>query len=288
MTFSYNDFKAKIKSEGLAKQNRYYIELGKIGVVTGSSDTWRAVALLCNSVSLPGVSLSSQPVRTTGEVHEAPYDRNFSPCTMTFYVDKDMKVRKFFDAWIDGIQNPQTRTVAYRDSFEIDAKITVLRMDEQPAYSVVLSNLYPKSIGAMNLSSENNNMMTLDVTFDYYNYTTFLNETIELGAAKSTLLGGKADLISDAIKKYGDVTGVDIDPINQTYAGFKNTLDGYYNDINGFQEKLLDSTGVLNQFGVRIDSNVATKVSQTISQASRSTVYGAVQKAFGGNLGLFL
>lgn len=284
MPFSYNEFKSKIKTDGLAKQNRFYINIAAPNVPGDLRD----VHLLCNSVNVPGVAFSTQPTRTTGEVHEAPYDRNFSGCTMTFYVDKQMKVRKFFDRWMDIIQDPETRSIGYREFFESPTvKIMVLKLDEQTSYTMDLHEVFPKSIGALNLSNENNNMMTLDVTFDYKYYTTTLNESIELGNTASTLLNGKGDLISEAIKKYGDITGVDIDPINQTYAGFKQTLDGYYNDISGFQDKLVDSTGILNKYGIKVDSNIASKVSQTISKTTRGSMYGAVQKAFGGNLGVF-
>lgn len=131
------------------------------------------VLLLCQSVSVPGVSISTQPVRTTGETVEAAYDRTFAAANATFYVDVDMRVRYFFDAWINSIQDPTTRIFSYpKDYKSPEIEIGVLRLDDNPSYAITLFEAFPKSIGNLTLSGENNNLMTVDVTFDYKYYTT--------------------------------------------------------------------------------------------------------------------
>lgn len=169
--FSYEEFKGRVRGKGLSKQNRFYMMVSPPPSI-GTTDL-STVLLLCQSVSVPGVNISTQPVRTTGETIEAAYDRTFSAANATFYVDADMKVRYFFDTWINSIQDPTTRIFSYPKEYKSpEIEIGVLRMDSNPSYAITLFDAFPKSIGGLSLSAENNNIMTLDVTFDYKYYTT--------------------------------------------------------------------------------------------------------------------
>lgn len=177
--FSYEEFKGRVRGKGLSKQNRFYMIISPPPSI-GTTDL-STVLLLCQSVSVPGVSIASAPVRTTGETIEAAYDRTFGAASATFYVDADMKVRFFFDEWVNSIQNPTTRVFAYPKEYKSpEIEIGVLRLDNNPSYIITLYDAFPKSIGNLSLSGENNNIMTLDVSFDYRYYTTKIMTQTEI------------------------------------------------------------------------------------------------------------
>jgi len=187
--FSYEQFKSQIKSSGLSKQNRFYVMISPPTSI-GTTDL-QTILLLCQSVSVSGVSVTTAPVRTTGEQFEAPYDRAFTGANMTFYVDKDMKVRYFFDLWVNSIQDPTNRTFAYAKEFKSpEIEIGVLKLDNTPSYKIKLYDAFPKSVGQLSLASENNNIMTLDMQFDYRYYTTEVMTSAEINTPLNQQLVG--------------------------------------------------------------------------------------------------
>lgn len=185
--FSYEEFKGRVRGKGLSKQNRFYMMISPPPSI-GTTDL-STVLLLCQSVSVPGLNISTTPVRTTGETIEAAYDRTFSPASATFYVDADMKVRYFFDEWMNSIQDPTTRIFAYpKDYKSPEIEIGVLRLNDNPSYTITLFDAFPKTIGGLSLSGENNNLMTLDVTFDFKYYTTRIMTQTEVNESNNQQL----------------------------------------------------------------------------------------------------
>lgn len=169
--FSYQEFIGNIKKSGVARQNRFEVMISPPAILDATDI--QTVLLMCKSVSVPGVTISSTPVRTTGETIEAAYDRTFGAASLTFYVDTDMKIRYFFDEWINSIQSPTTRIFSYPKEYKSpQIEINVLRLDDSPSYTITLFDAFPKSIGDLSLSGDDNNIMTLNVTFDYRYYTT--------------------------------------------------------------------------------------------------------------------
>lgn len=168
--FSYDQFKSQIAKEGLARQNRFEVLISPPNFYPAENEK---ISLYCQSVSIPGVNVASDAVRLMGEVVEIPYDRTFSGANMSFYVDSRMDVRKYFDDWINEIQNTVRRTFSYPDDFKSrEIKVTVLKLDDTPVYSITMYDAFPKSLGQLSLSNDSTGVMTFDVSFDYRYYTT--------------------------------------------------------------------------------------------------------------------
>lgn len=171
--FSYEEFKSNIKRTGVARQNRFAVLISPPPILDATNI--QNVLLMCKGVSVPGVNVAGTPIRTTGETIEAAYDRTFGPASLDFYVDSEMKVRYFFDQWINNIQSPTTRIFSYPKEYKSpQVEISVLRLDDNASYTLTLFDAYPKSIDALTLSSDNNGAMTFNVSLDYRYYTTEL------------------------------------------------------------------------------------------------------------------
>lgn len=221
--FSYDEFKTKIKQDGLARQNRFYISIAPPSLDDPDSalfnDT-RDIHLLCKGVTIPGVNIASTPTRLTGEMFEAPNDRTFGSATLTFYVDRKMYVRKFFDVWVNSIQNSGTRTFAwYSDFVSREIAVTVVDKQSEDTYTITLYDAFPKTIGALQLDQQQNDVMTLDVTFDYQYYITKFTDSTSNGDPVS-LDNPMSSWIDELIYGSGDDTVYE-----SNYGSFSNLED---------------------------------------------------------------
>ena len=250
--FNYQEFVQNVKSDGLSKSNRFYIEIaspsltGESGIIFGSAgQNLRNLHMFCSSVSIPGVNIASTSIRTTGEMLEAPYDRNFGDSTLTFYVDRQMYVRKFFDDWVNTIQNQSTKIFNYYDDFIADTiKVFVLDKKDHENYAITMHECYPKTVGSLSLAHNSNDVMTLDVTFTYKYYTT-------------------------SIIVHQETEGV---PTTSTIDSLKDSnslISSYTNDFIGFQQSIIPGgQGVFND----VYQNVASQTNNYVADVTTNEV----------------
>ena len=166
---TYKNFISEIKSQGLARTNRFAVLFTPPTSVNPAN--LRKTLLFCDQASLPGVNFSTVQNRSYGEVREVPYEKLFDTCQLTFHVDKDMMVKSLFDQWIQSIQNPVTRTYSYYNDYITNMQIEVQDLADNTRYEMTLYEAYPKTIGAISLSNESKDTMKLTVTFQYKYWT---------------------------------------------------------------------------------------------------------------------
>lgn len=192
--FTFDDFRAKVRSDGLARQNRFYISISPPNLngetarlFSGGSQELRDLHLLCKSVTIPGVTVTTAPVRYTGEQFEAPYDRAFGAATFTFYVDRKMIVRKFFEDWVYTIQDHQTRTLGwYKDFTAPSIVVYVCDRQSRAVYAHVLYDAHIKTVGNLQLDQSTNDVMTFDATIDYHYSASILIDQPDVPAEQSS------------------------------------------------------------------------------------------------------
>jgi hypothetical protein len=159
------EFTAAVKANGLARSNRYAVVM-TVPMVFNSDVTKKAL-MFCDQVQLPGVNFSTAQNRSFGEFRETPYEKLYEHINLSFYVDKDMKVKELFDAWHNHIYDPKTRSFNYYDNYVTDIKIEVQDGAGKPTYWVDLHECYPKSVGAVQLDYASRDVMKLSVTMAY-------------------------------------------------------------------------------------------------------------------------
>lgn len=176
MTKSLKDFIGNVK-DGLARNSHYSVFFNKPGVVASNlyeNSTMERMLMFCEQTQLPGLNIATTQIRTYGEVRETPYERMFDPVNFNFYVDKEMKVKMFFDEWINGIQNSYTRTMNYYDDYTTNIEIIVYDVANYSRYKVTLYEAYPKAVNAIQLDYNNKDVMRLGVTMQYKYWRTNL------------------------------------------------------------------------------------------------------------------
>lgn len=154
------DFIAKVKTTGYMIPSRY-------SVIFPNAAHGELLAMYCDQFQLPGLNINTSPSLTYGETREMPYTRLYDNINMSFYVDHDMKVKKYFDEWMASIQNPMDRTFSYYNSYIHDVQIDVEDLENNVKYSMILHECYPKTIGAIQLDYAAKDLMKISVTFAY-------------------------------------------------------------------------------------------------------------------------
>lgn len=168
---SLNEFIATIKTQGLARSNRFSVY---IPFKTAKGGDPRTVLILCDQAALPGITIASAQQRIWGELREMPYEAIFEPVSFSFYVDTNLGVKNLFEEWIQLVRDPETRSFNYYANYITDVTIYVhpLDADDDIVHSVTLHEAYPKVLQAVNLDYSSKDVMKYSVTMNYKWYTT--------------------------------------------------------------------------------------------------------------------
>lgn len=161
---------------GYVRQNRYLVEITPPKVLAGFSGdkafNTGKVGLLCNSVSLPAKMMQVYEHKNLGAPYRVPHSLSFDPIPMSFYCDKEMEVRRFFDSWQKGIIDERTGLVNFYDEFVTTMLIHMLDVTGQIIYTVKLSEAYPMMLSNVDMSYSSNNtptIMTTTIAYKYWN-----------------------------------------------------------------------------------------------------------------------
>jgi len=157
---------------GMALTNRFVVSLPNppefaLPEASGGNSSLRKLLLFCEATQLPSIHVTTNPVRTYGEVREMPYELMYDNITLSFYVDASMYVKKFFDNWIQGVQLGATRNLRYYADYVTDLYIFVQDKENNTRYGVKLYEAYPKNVSQVELSYASHDVMKLSVTFQY-------------------------------------------------------------------------------------------------------------------------
>jgi len=178
------DFITQVKTDGISRSNRYRVVFSPPS--NSNVDALQKVLLFCDQVQIPGSSYATQPVRTFGELRESPYDRLFDTCTLSFYVDTNLKVKRLFDSWMNSIQNPISRNFNYYKSYTTDMKIEVQDIKDMSRYRLDMYECYPKSIGSIQLDYSSKEIMKLNVVMQYRHWSASGTEQLPSNEVVST------------------------------------------------------------------------------------------------------
>jgi hypothetical protein len=177
-TFNLEKFVSEVKRTGLARVNRFEIQINiPTGLQTNlgspqniTNENARLVSLFAEVSNLPPLSINVKPFKIYGPVYQRPtgIDYGGDGIAMTFHVDRNMKVKKFFDDWMESIVDRDTFNVSYER--DVVTKILIRQLDEKEktTYEIELEDAFPRSYSMMELNnSAQNQTHRLNVVFAY-------------------------------------------------------------------------------------------------------------------------
>lgn len=174
-------------NEGYAQPNRYEVnlfgprgrklggasQLQNVSMGTESLLNARNISLRCESVTLPGINLSTaQDTNIYGPTKDVVEGVTYAEeVAMSFQASSDLEERVFFERWQKSAFNPQTWNVGYYDDYTGSVEIYLLDKQDQRRYGVKLWDAFPKSINGSDLSYGSNNenlKITVNMSFRYW------------------------------------------------------------------------------------------------------------------------
>lgn len=175
---SVQDFITLIRNRGLARTEKFAVEITSPNIMGASSPT---VSMLCDEASFPGVNIQTKALRIHNLNIQRPLtiDYEGETASFVFFVDSTWETKRYFDKWVDFIIDRTRQINQYRDivgSVIVKAihegsinTVTNGRVPyaENVRYAIRLVNAYPRSITALPTSNSAVGVHRLGVSFTY-------------------------------------------------------------------------------------------------------------------------
>ena len=172
--------------DGYAVPNRFEVIITRpIGSAAESSK----VSMRCESINLPGRNLNSgTDSNIYGPTREIVDGVTYADdINMTFQASSGLDERVFFEEWQALEFDERSWNVGYYKNYIGTVDIYIMNRQDERKYGIKLMEVFPKTIGATDLSqSANNELIKLAVTFSFRYWTTLdTNRTVSLGGNAS-------------------------------------------------------------------------------------------------------
>jgi hypothetical protein len=199
----------------------------------------RSINIHCDSVVMPtkqmqtqAVQYGSEPVRDMVQTHEFPGN-----IVASFYADKYLRERQFFEAWQKMCVGEHTHKANYYDSYVGKMHIYQLGADNEvnrdmPTYAVEAMEVYPSQIGSIEYGyGKTNEVVKINVEFAYKYWRNMASTTKSLSFGRNTQApaeikarsGGLFGMLPPELQRVGrDVFGqarTVLNPIGRIFGG---------------------------------------------------------------------
>ena len=225
-------FQAMInEAEGFQRKARFYVECalprGSLDQVTtqtmedeqngfsipeliasvNTPQTKRRVQAFCSAISMPSREAVQKEIRHNGPTRKFVYNYTTPEITATFYTDKFMRERTFFEIWQKAAFSNLTHNINYYNDYVSPVDIMALgnyasrQERDDVTYAVRLLDCYPKTISDVSFSHETNAVQTFEVTFSFRNWVNYFIDKaggIDLG---------ESDFKAPTVKRAGGIFG---------------------------------------------------------------------------------
>jgi len=170
-------------------------------------NTKRRVQAFCSAIDMPGREGVQKEIRHNGPVRKFVYDHTYSDITATFYTDKFLRERSFFEMWQKAAFSNTTHNMNYYNDYVSPIDIFALgqfasrQERDDITYGVRLFECYPKTISEVSFSHAANEIQTFTVTFSYrYWVNYFLDRAGNIDV-------GESEFRQPTVKRAGGVFG---------------------------------------------------------------------------------
>lgn len=156
-----------------------------ISAITGAQkdkpinmDDARRVSLLCDSANFPPLTINTKAQRIYGPAYQRPVGSDYGGdgISLTFHVDRQMLVKRLFDAWMETIVSGGLAPGEYKNSYTVAfprdylTNIIINQLDEADnvIYSIKLEDAFPRTMNIMDLNNSSQNLThKLTIMFAY-------------------------------------------------------------------------------------------------------------------------
>jgi len=212
----YNDFLDAFRNRGFARTSTFYVELSvdtttkripynplggpqRIYPTVLPLEETKNMSVMCKSVSFPKRTITTLDYTTKpGNSFKVATNYAYEQLVaMSFYLTHDMREKIFIENWMNMAVDPTTKKANYYDEYAKNNTITVYSLPKSMAGGVASERsyipqkdgklgkriywnkffqCYPVEIDQMDMGTEGENLLTMDVTFSYKYFASSADE----------------------------------------------------------------------------------------------------------------
>lgn len=183
----------------------------------------RKSGLRCSGASLPGSSLATASIEGNfqGVQEKMAHSRIYTQLDLEFYVDRDYKMIRFFDCWMDYIISGDERFAPdidnqnyyYRLKYPIDPKsgykcdkttIVKFENDSGSEMKYTFFGMFPVNVSSVPVQYGNSDVLRMNVTFNYeryYKQMTVTSQGTKINTTESSTSTNSRDTDPDALNR---------------------------------------------------------------------------------------
>ena len=169
--FNLSQFIGAVRNDSLARVNRFEVFINAPNSLTfKNKSNAGAVSLYCEVASLPPVNISTKSFKIFGPTYQRPFSAEYGGegISLTFHVDRDMQVKKFFDEWTAKVVDPDSGFVGFQEDYISTIRLRQLNEQDEVTYELELEEAFPRSVNLLELNnSAQNQTHRLNVLFAY-------------------------------------------------------------------------------------------------------------------------
>jgi hypothetical protein len=181
---SLDNFISKVRQEGLLLGSHFYIILPPPFTGEWENQNLKDIMMLCESINVPSHTIATSDVRVFGENREHAYMPLYGSIQATFLLDRNTRVKKFFEQWMNMVVDREKRTVGYYNNFTTYMYIFITDRDENVVNAVLCKDVFPKVISEIRLDYSSKDVLRLSVDFSVKSWETVsVNESGDISEA---------------------------------------------------------------------------------------------------------
>ena len=183
------------------KPNMFSIDIqwpagGLVGGVPTDSTEKDLINVLCKSAALPASNLGVIEVPFRGRTVKIAGDRTFDTWTATFFNDKDMKIRSYFEQWLESMNthegNYSPNFIPTKETDGYMAEVRVKQLEKhgteggQVLREYTLKHAFPTNVSQIDLAYDSNDQIeefTVEWQYSYWTVSAPTTSNLEAGSS---------------------------------------------------------------------------------------------------------
>lgn len=197
------------QAEGFARKARFYVEfnlpkpgglggnIGGVGDLSNASEeellsfpsntdldnyhksNGQRVQAFCSSIAMPNREVVMKEIKHHGPSRKFVYDVKSATINATFYTDKFLRERTYFELWQQSAFSLKTFNYNFYDNYVSDINIFQLgafankNERDKVTYAVKLFDCYPKTLSNVEYSYESNEIQTFTVELEFRHWINY-------------------------------------------------------------------------------------------------------------------
>jgi len=167
--FNLSKFQSEIRNRGLARTNRFEVLINPPPAL-GTNYFSILASIFVEQTSFPLFNISVKPFKIFGPAYQRPITSEYGGegIPVTFHVERDMNIKRFFDDWMHAVVPDNFHYVNYQEEYVGTVNLRQLDEEENVTYEIVLEEAFPRNMNLIELNNSSTNQThRLNVIFAY-------------------------------------------------------------------------------------------------------------------------